>query len=104
VKAGDVPNLIYNSSACFGFFSTLLMPVICFKPCFVFDIFNIPFIKQWADMGVIFRLESNDISGIDFGNFGKYQVSEADRQHFIDTYLFKTDGKALERLENEILK
>lgn len=39
VKQADVANLVYYCDMSFGFYSTLLIPIICFKPCYIFDFF-----------------------------------------------------------------
>jgi len=96
-------DLIMNASACLGYFSTLLLPVIWFKPCGIFNPSNNILADEWIEMGVVKKLE--------FGNVKKEDLLDVlregatfNKEGFKQKYLFQVDGKGVERIGNVLLE
>lgn len=94
--------LIHDARSCFSFYSTMTLPVICFKQTY-----------QIAFDGVYYKdLEENGISkNIDFYtfqasdiNFSSWQVNKPALDDMIRENLYATDGNSTVRLKNYLLR
>lgn len=99
----QVAQLIMEASGVIGFFSTLLLPIICYKKCILFETNSNNLVKKWADINVIKRLDIQQFEEKDL-NFDSLYIDEKFRQNFIDRFIVYTDGKSSERLKFLIQK
>jgi hypothetical protein len=94
--ANELNELIFGAKACFGFFSTLTMPVVCVKKLCQITYDGVCF-EELVDKGItpaidFFSFEEKDII------LDEFRVNEENLAGFTKKYLYKTDGKAAERL------
>lgn len=102
-KELPVANLMHFAQGVFGSTSTLMLPAVYNKPCFLLLIHNSGFQKKVRELGLA--------RGADYLNFTQDEIvfkTNDDKnveslEEFEKKYLFKADGKSVERLR-EILK
>ena len=104
IKEANLNSLIANSKGCFGTFSNLIIPTIYLRPCYLFTLPSLQSQTQddLIQIGIVGHLpfltfESKEIM------FDSIRLSAKDNSEFKEKYLFKDDGKSLERLK-EVLK
>ncbi|HEY0354919.1 MAG TPA: polysialyltransferase family glycosyltransferase [Flavisolibacter sp.] len=96
IQDANMVPLIKNAKGVFGTTSTLMLPAIFFKPCFLLLIHDSSFQKDMLEMGLA--------NGADFFEFRpadiifKKEVNSQHKHKFVYSYLFKTDGQSVERL------
>lgn len=107
------PNIIYlkdtaiiseikSAKSCFCFYSTLAMPAIYFTDCTMVKLDEDSSVQdEWQKLGVV--------NTIDFHSFSKHNFKSNDEkinnenlEKFVSLFLYKTDGKTVDRLK-EIL-
>jgi hypothetical protein len=96
LPAKELNDLIFGARACFGFFSTLTIPVVTVKKLCQVTYDGVCF-KELIDQGItpvvdFFNFEAKDIV------LDEFEVNEVNLAEFTKKYLYKTDGKASERL------
>lgn len=103
LKETDIVDLILKSEAVFGFSSTLMLPAIYYKKCCLFNLWQeMSFQQDMKDLDIVQVLDYRNFT-IDDIDFEKVNKSNQNLELFVKKYLFKTDGKAAERLK-EILQ
>lgn len=92
----EVIDLIHNAAGCFGYFSTLLLPIIYFKKTYVIKVndFNLP--VKWAETGAAKLLYLNNIDNEDI-NFD-WRVEPQNLEEYKRKYLQYADGNGLKRI------
>lgn len=98
----NIGELIINSEACLGFYSALMLAVIPFKKTIVFDLGNSYFTNEWAEMGVVKKLNFYNFNDNEL-NFDNFAVSDIDRGKYIHQFVSFVDGKCTNRLKDLIL-
>ena len=101
VRKADIVKLIRNASGCFGFFSTLLIPAIYHCPTILFDVMELGMVNNWKDIGMI---EMFDINKFEVRDLCFPNRNDADKDTYINNYLFKDDGLSFKRLKQAILE
>ena len=92
--------MIAGSEGCFGFYSTLLLPLLAVKPLVQIDYGGV-YLTQAKEMGLtpvidFFTFTEKDIS---FPVLNKAKLNKTE----LDYLLYKTDGQAKERLKEILL-
>jgi hypothetical protein len=97
LKDHDVVPLIMEARAVFGFFSSLMLPAIYYKPCILFRMFD--------ESDFINRVEELELARvIDYDDFDKASLefdshkSAESLATFEAEYLYRADGKSCDRL------
>lgn len=101
VDAPDLYKLIVNAKGCFGFYSTLTLPIAAIKPLIQIRYDNV-YLQFLDEQGItksldFFSFSAGDIKFDDTN--GKDPVIQKAKEHL----LYKTDGRAVERLKQIIL-
>jgi hypothetical protein len=99
VEDTDLVSLIRASKACFGMFSSLLLPAAAFKPLCLFEVAPSSLVNDLAQRGLavvldFFNFEPQDI------RFVSTERTETIRSRYVEDYFFKSDGQSVERLES----
>lgn len=89
--------LIGGSNGCFGFFSTLMLPVIHHKPTTLFRVGSSPFYKSMEDLKTAQVLEFSEVDKIDMK-----RKKGRDFSGFINRYFYQKDKDPIELL-SEVL-
>lgn len=99
----NIPELIHNCEKCLGFNSALLLAVIPFKQCYLFDHPKLNLIKEWSSTGAVKSVDFYQFTAADFNS---QEISSRDESvnHFVNLYLMYTDGKCTERLKSALLQ
>jgi hypothetical protein len=102
IKDADVAGLVRGAEGCFGTTSSLLLPAAVLKPLCLFEVMSSSLLADLSKRGLAVVL--------DFFGFEPQDIrfSSADNRSiacssFVEDYLYKTDGRAVERLM-EVLK
>lgn len=101
-NVSNLNELIAASEGVLGFYSAMLLPMISFKKCILFDTNATVLTQKWKDMGVVRLLDpkSFEKDEIDFESF---EIPEKNRENFIRQFVVYTDGKCTQRLKSLIL-
>jgi hypothetical protein len=103
IKDKPVIDEIREASACFCFYSTLAMPAIYFNSCYMIMLEEeAPVQKAWETLGVVNCI---DIAAI-FDDNCELSINPVDKTNigtFVSLFLYKTDGRATDRLKNILL-
>lgn len=97
IKETDLVPLLFKAKAVFGFFSSLMLPAVYYKPCILFRMFDeSDFINRVEELGLanVVEYEKFDSSDLKFPD-SKPQQGLA---KFEAEYLHKADGKNTSRL------
>jgi hypothetical protein len=97
----DMVSLIKNSLGCFGFFSTLLIPAVYYKKTILFKMSNSDFQQNLLKMGVIDLLDFYQFEPENI-HFERITKESSCLHKFEEEYFYKTDGKAIQRLQSEL--
>ena len=102
IREADVVDLIRGAKACFGMFSTLVLPAAVLKPLCLFNAKPSSMVNDLSHRGLalvldFFTFEPSDI------RFHKIHSSGADFSRFVQDYFYKMDGRSGERLA-EVLR
>lgn len=102
IRDADVVSLIRGAKACFGMFSTLVLPAALLKPLCLFDVKPSSIVSDLGRRGLatvldFFQFEPSDI------RFGQTGHSGPDVPRFVEDYFFKLDGRSTDRLA-EVLR
>ena len=102
VKDADVVSLIQGATACFGMFSTLVLPSAVLKPLCLFDVKPSSMVEDLGQRGVasvldFFRFEPSDI------RFCQLDHTAPAFSRFVEDYFFRMDGHSTDRLA-EVLR
>lgn len=105
VKKADIESLVFNSLGCFGTFSSLIIPVIYFKKCYLFKISGLESNTQEdiIRLSVVKSLDFHEFSPRDI-NFSNFNKRENKLGEFIKKFLYKIDGQSLMRLSQALRK
>ncbi len=98
----NIGELIGKSSGVLGYYSALLLPVIVYKKCILFNINANIFVEKWNKLGVIKLLDLHNFK-IDDIEFSSFKIDEASRRSYIEQFIVYTDGECQKRLESFIL-
>jgi hypothetical protein len=97
-----IAELINKSEACLGFYSTLLLPIICKRKCILFNPGNNSIVKAWQDAGVV--------KVVDFYSFGttelnleNFNVTPEAKAHFISEFIHDNSGQCATKLKTLLL-
>lgn len=93
----DVFELIINSQGVFGLTSTLLLVAMLVKKCCVFKTGDNTLERAGAALGVARILDFHHFTDKDI-DFERFEPNEMGREEFARKFLYRTDGKSLERL------
>lgn len=100
IKHSDnLPELIRDSFGVIGYYSTLFLPIISFKKCILFETGKTKIARKWADLKVVKLLDLNDFNIKDV-NFDSFEVTDIDRENYIQQFVVYTDGKCSSRLKD----
>lgn len=94
--------LIGKATACMGYFSAMLLPVIWYKPCGLFNPTNQILIKEWEELKMAHLLDINCFDQEQLADCLKFKKEEK-RENYKELFLFKEDGKGVERLIKELI-
>lgn len=92
----ELGDLIWHAEGCFGYFSTLLLPIIFFKKTFVIKINDYSLPERWAETGAAKLLKIDNI-GEQILNFNWEREPES-LECYKEKFLKYTDGKGLKRI------
>lgn len=95
-------NLVKGATACLGYFSTLLLPVIWYKPVGLFNPTQQPLAEEWLQLKVAGPLPYPGVTADDLVKIIQRNPG-GDFMTFEKNYLFKADGQASQRLAIELL-
>lgn len=103
LRAANTEQLILNSKVIFGAVSSLMLPAIIYKPVVLLEVFkSSDFAKNLQNLGMCKSFTIDEvIAGNLIGFSPKYNIEKM--QDFIDTYLYKIDGKSMDRARIELL-
>ncbi len=98
MHSAELTDIIFEAKACFGFFSTLLIPVIFFKKCILFETGIQTTQRDWEQLGMVknvdfFKFIPEDI------DFSQIQESGKKTEEYVTKYLFKADANSTQRLK-----
>ncbi|HEX2845629.1 MAG TPA: hypothetical protein VHN59_03695 [Chitinophagaceae bacterium] len=93
----DLAKLISGSQACFGFYSTLCMPVVFYKKLCQINKNDVYF-KEMVEKGITPVIDFDTFKADDI-TIDEFQVNKQALQELLEKYLYKTDGKASERIK-----
>ncbi|TNE54221.1 MAG: hypothetical protein EP338_08640 [Bacteroidetes bacterium] len=98
----DTPKLIREASGIFGSTSTLLIPAIFLNKCILFKIWDFSeFAADSQQWGLVQSLDFHRFSKEDI-NFEAFEKRKEQLQLMIDKYMYRIDGKAIERLKEAL--
>lgn len=100
-QTADLTKITLEAKGFFGFFSSMLVPIIYLKKCILFEIGSQTIQKEWEKLGMVKNLDfftflSTDIS------FDDFEKNEGKVAEYVIKYLYKADSNSLQRLK-EIL-
>lgn len=98
----DIADLVKSCDGCYGYYSALLLPILYYKKCILFQIAQNELVQEWADIGIAKMLQYNSFS-IEEANFDSFEVSKEARKSYLATYLIASDGKGIERLRSHLI-
>jgi hypothetical protein len=98
----SISQLVDKASACMGFYSALLLPVICKRKCILFNPGNNSIVKAWEEIGVakvvdFYSFKSEDLLLDDF------VIHPQAKEKFIQEFIHDTSGRCTENLRNILL-
>lgn len=98
----DLSTLISEASGIISYYSALLLPILCYKKCILFDTNSTEIVRKWESLGVakVLNLNTFDIQELDFNTF---DVSNKSRKQFINQFVSYIDGEGTKRLYGLIL-
>lgn len=93
----ELIGLIYGSAGLFGYYSNLLIPAMVDKKTHIFDTHGLAEVQKWREIGIarVLNYFTFQPSDIDFENF---VLTPEAKEAYIDEFLYKTDGRSLERI------
>jgi len=103
LKDADNQRLIFESTAIFGMYSTMMVPALYFKKCCVFKIWEKGRLENCAEELEIaqilnfFTFTSDDINVINF------EKNPQGLEKFVTRYFFKADDQAAGRIRSNLL-
>jgi len=101
----NLNTLMKDAVGCFLYFSSLSVPLIVHKPCYLlgYRAFDNDEIALWEKNQLIKTLDIENFSpeDINFDNFAEPDPTVINK--FVSEYLFSTDGKSVERLGEIIM-
>lgn len=97
LESANIPNLIIHSQGCFAISTTLMLPLIPEGKVIMFRVKESTIQDALVQFGVDF------LDYINFGpseiDFTKCKLDPSVKDEFVERFLYKKDGKALERLK-----
>lgn len=99
----NMTQLIMESCGILGFFSTMLLPIICYKKCILFETNSTSLVKKWEDIQVVKRVNLESFQEKDI-NFDGLIIDEKSRNKFIQQFVVHMDGQCTQRLKSLILQ
>ncbi len=97
IKEADLIPLLFKAKGVFGFFSSLMLPAVYYKPCILFRMFD--------ESDFINRVEDLDLARVvDYQSFDPLELEFPDSKpqeglaKFEAEYLYKADGNSISRL------
>jgi hypothetical protein len=97
IRDTDLVPLLMNSRSVFGFFSSLMVPAVYYKPSVIFRMFEeSDFINDVEACGLakVVSFQNFEVKDIEFPN----SKPEKGLREFEEKYLYRQDGRAVERL------
>ena len=91
---------IQSAIGCFGFYSTMIIPAIYWKPTVLFKIFYSGLQEkiEETDAAKCYDFRTFEVDQINFNNARKGS------DNFVSTFFYQPDGKSLERMKNVLKK
>ncbi len=102
VREEDIFHLIRGSTACFGMFSTLVLPAAVLKPLCLFDAKPSSMVNDLSQRGLAFVLDFFSFEPSDI-QFRQIKKTGAEFARFVQDYLYKMDARSGDRLA-EVLR
>lgn len=103
VRDYDKPaELIGKATACMGYFSAMLLPIIWYKPCGLFDPTDQILIREWKELKMVRLFDINGCNEAQLAECLEFD-KERERELFKEMFLFKEDGKGVDRLIGELI-
>lgn len=99
----NMTQFIMESSGILGFFSTMLLPIICYKKCILFETNSSNLVKKWEEFKVIKRVNLQSFQEKDI-HFDSFIINENSRKDFIKQFVVHIDGQCTQRLKTLILQ
>jgi hypothetical protein len=98
----SLDQLVNKAAACMGFYSALLLPIICKRKCILFNPGNNSIVKAWEEIGIVkvvdfYSFKSEDLLLDDF------VIDALAKEKFIREFIHDTSGRCTENLRNILL-
>ena len=97
IKDADLVSLIRGAKACFGMFSTLVLPAAVLKPLCLFDVKPSSMVADLCQRGMASVLDFFQFTPSDIG-FCQVDHTAPDFPRFVEDYFFRMDGRSTDRL------
>jgi hypothetical protein len=103
IRDKNISEEIREAKACFCFYSTLALPAIYFSNCNMIRLDEeSPVQQEWEKLGVVNCIDIKDVLDDNYELTMK-PVNKQNMEKFVSLFLYRTDGKATERLKNILL-
>jgi hypothetical protein len=102
IREADVVSLIRGARACFGMFSTLVLPAAVLKPLCLFDVRPSSMVTDLSQRGMAAVLDFFKFAPSDI-HFRQLEHTGPDFSRFVEDYFFSMDGRSADRLA-EVLR
>ena len=99
----NIIKLVHWASACLGYFSTMLLPIIWFKPCGLFNPSSQPLVEEWEALGMIRALSYKDFT-IEQLAACLHRREDADKMAYERQFLYRADSNGLARLQKILIE
>jgi len=97
-----ITQLIQKAQACMGFYSALLLPVICKRKCILFNPSRNSIVEAWEAAGVVKIADFHSFDAKDL-SLDAFDITQEARAHFIREFIHDTSGQCAANLKAILL-